>query len=348
MKKIYFLFYVCVILALLNGCMRISPAIPVPVPSLPSSPSPVPTSPVPTPLPLPLMPVEERYAPILYFDSKEKIPLTSIDAILNAGVDLMGDKAVVQNKLIAKNVTKDILAKYPDPVVNIGGDKYELMLDYKGQITAYVNEIYFNKKIIANNTYIQYWFTYSLNDIFAIGGGSTIKACGNHEGEWEHIAVKINNTRLATAKTDKDFVLAIDEIYFAQHARSQHPERKFLKPTDMGVYFENTHVKVFVAAGTHASYNSPSSGIGYYLVSVLGTPLYDQADGRGQVVKTHQGRLVDLNKQPWINYGGRWGKVSHGLCSVIEWFSDASNDGPLGPAAGDNKVYFERSEWYNK
>lgn len=344
MKKIYFLFYIFFTGVFLFACPRHLPDV-IPAPSAAPFPSGVPSMPQPSP-PSPSLSLEDRYAPILYFDSREKIPLTSIDAILNAGVDLVGDKAAAKNQLIVKNITKDALAKYPDPFIVIGGTTYELALDYKDQRAAFVNEIYFNKKNMGNNIYIQYWFTYSYNDVSATGGGSSVKTCGNHEGEWEYIALKINNTRLASAKTDKDFVLAIDELYFAQHKRNQNPERKYLKPTDSGVFFENTHVKVFVAAGTHASYNAPATGNGYYLVSIIGTPLYDQADGRGQVVKT-QGHLVDLNKQPWLKFGGHWGKISHGLCSVIEWFSDTSNDGPLGPAGGDNEIYYEKSDWYN-
>lgn len=290
-----------------------------------------------------LLSIEEIYAPVLYFDSQEKQPLTSVESYLGMGISLEARKGIGRYKVLKETIEPGDLYNNTKPVIKIDNDDYYLMLNTKDRISQYDEKVYTRKLVKSNYTYLQYWFFYSYNDIKDTGGISLIHKCGNHQADWEHISLKINNTLFQKAKTDSDYLKSIESIYFSQHNKGQHDERKYKKPADKGVTFEGTHIKAYPSRGTHATYFEPNSSPGYLLTNLLGMKLYDKTDGKGKVLRT-QRVLQDLESSNWSKYGGKWGKISDDICNVAEWFSSASNDGPLGPLQQNSGIDWDRDK----
>lgn len=274
--------------------------------------------------------IENIYAPILYFDAKEKDYITSVDRFIYTGVKLQGRVKSNKYVTILDNVNVDDLAKYNSPRMTFENNEVELMIQSDSKVSNFDDVVYTRKTDDGSFIYLQYWFFYSYNDTSGIGGNSLIQKCGNHQGDWEHISLKLDKNKLSKASNDKDYLNAIYEMYFSQHNKGQNDNRKFKKPNDPEVSFENTHIKVYPARGTHASYYQPHKGEGYPLSTILFYKLYDKADGKGDVFKT-QGKTQDIMSKSWVRFGGKWGEISDDICNIAEWFSDASNDGPIGP-----------------
>ncbi|GIW21637.1 MAG: hypothetical protein KatS3mg068_0644 [Candidatus Sericytochromatia bacterium] len=268
--------------------------------------------------------IEMIYAPIINFDSQETHYITSIEKYVEMGLTLKGKNKIGFSKKFKTITNANELSMYVDKSI----DGFTLYLDSNDKVSDFDRKVYTRKVIKNDYIYLQYWFFYSYNDTKGIGGNFLIHKCGNHQADWEHIGIKINSSKFNTATNNDEYISAIEEIYFSQHAKKSHIERKFKKPKD--VIFKETHVNVFSARGTHASYAKPHQGKGYFLHNVLGMNLYDKADGRGLKFET-ENYLQDLESSSWSKFGGRWGKIDDDYCNLIEWFSDASNDGPYGP-----------------
>lgn len=270
--------------------------------------------------------IEIIYSPILNFDSQEAHHITSIEKYVETGLNLKGKNKIRLSKKIKNIIDTNDLSNYTNKEL----ENYTLYLDTDNKVSDFERKVYTRKILKDNYIYLQYWFFYSYNDTKGIGGNFLIHKCGNHQADWEHIGIKINNQKFNNAKNESEYISAIDEIYFSQHARNSHKERKFKKPTDKDVSFVGTHVNTFTARGTHATYSEPHQDKGYFLHNILGMKLYDKADGRGLRFES-ENYLQDLESSPWSKFGGKWGKISDDYCSIAEWFTDASNDGPYGP-----------------
>lgn len=291
----------------------------------------------------PVIAIEDIYAPILYFDSLEKQPLTSVESYLNLGTSLEGRKGIGRYKSIKSPVTLKDLSDNTKQKINIENSDYEIYLQTKDQVSKYDQIVYTRKTIKNNITYLQYWFFYSYNDIKGTGGINLIHKCGNHQADWEHISIKINNSSFQSAKNDTDYLKAIEGVYFSQHNKGQHDERKFRKYGDKEISFESSHIKTYPGRGTHASYSEPSPESGYPLVNLLGMKLTDKADGKGIALKT-EGHLSSLENASWSKFGGKWGKISDDICNLAEWFSSASNDGPIGPLQQNSGIDWDKEK----
>ncbi len=271
--------------------------------------------------------IEKIYAPVLYFDSKEKAPLTSVETYFKTGVSLVAYKGTKMRKIIKRKIKEADLEKYSSGYINLGNEKLDLALQSGNKISPPENIIY-TRKIIKNNyNYLQYWFFYSFNDVSGVGGNEFIHKCGYHQADWEHISVKINNEKFNSAKTEKDYINSIAEIYFAQHNKGQHEERKLKSPSDSSVRFLGTHVKVFPARGTHATFHQAGE---YNIADLFVLKLDDFADGKGKTLYS-ENYLSPLESYSWSRYGGRWGQINDDYCNAAEALTDASNDGEYGP-----------------
>ncbi|PIQ28232.1 hypothetical protein COW36_04660 [bacterium (Candidatus Blackallbacteria) CG17_big_fil_post_rev_8_21_14_2_50_48_46] len=335
--------------ALLSSCGRVPslPAVPQPQPSAPTeTPAPLPDLDLPLP-DLPFYPpgsqaMEKIYAPIVILDSREPSPLTSVEAHMRVGVSLQGDfskKSITVEPL----VQGPELSKYAQPVLNRFGQDYLLFLNARRQRAAFQNTVYVNKTENGAFTYLQYWFFYSYNDTKMLGGppGGIVQKCGNHEADWEHMSLRINTQIFQKARTEQDYLNAIDDIYLSQHTRFQHLDRKWFRQGQLA--FQGTHVQVYPANGSHATYPRPGR---YFMQNLAGFKTYDINDGLGQKIDTSQGNLANIREQPWFSYGGRWGAINHDVCNLVEAVSPASNDGPYGPGHGDQPYWFYQSDWY--
>ncbi len=91
---------------------------------------------------------------------------------------------------------------------------------------------------IRPNLEIQYWFFYPYN--------GAILGTGAHEGDWEHITIRLAN--LADPKTKSD----IKEIFF-----SRHNEKVWIKNEKDKIEFEGNRPVIFSARHSHANYSTP-------------------------------------------------------------------------------------------
>lgn len=163
---------------------------------------------------------------------------------------------------------------------------------------------------------IQYWFFYAYNDFV----GSA-----NHEGDWEHINVRLNAGN------------QVDGIWYAQHNGATH-----YYPWDVSWF--GTHPQVWVADGSHASYRSESDcdyAFNEGLDGSCWTNSYQRwftwGGGDTGEIGLRGGSLINMGEQlsgakrpmpgqDWVRYSGRWGEVG----------STTHTSGPRGPAYQTN------------
>ena len=141
---------------------------------------------------------------------------------------------------------------------------------------------------------IQYWFFYPYSG--PLMGGPV---GGAHEGDWEHITVRLD-----------DDLRTVEKVYYAAH----NSEGKWSNPSVI-----RFHKVVYSARHGHASYPRPGIHDRGFL------PADQTADGGAvwatwknvRLVADHNGPLPEV---PWLRYSGRWGEVG----SIFS--------GPHGPA----------------
>src|SRR5690554_5465748 len=134
---------------------------------------------------------------------------------------------------------------------------------------------------------IQYWFFYPYSGPVLAG-----PAGGAHEGDWEHITVRLD------ASLDK-----VEKVFFAAHDR----EGTWVSAEDVQ-FVEGSHPVVYSARYGHASY--PSAGI----QSRGMLPADRTADGGEtwqtwgniKIIADPSGPRKDI---AWLAYAGRWGKT---------------------------------------
>lgn len=122
--------------------------------------------------------------------------------------------------------------------------------------------------------WLQYWFFYYFN-------GSRKKGLGQHEGDWEMIQIRLD-------ESDKPA-----EMTYAQHNKAEQvpwdPDR---------VDFRDEAPIVYVAFGSHASLPTPGKHE---------APVFDDlCDGNGHLMRP---TLIDISaeQQSWLHWPGRWG-----------------------------------------
>lgn len=154
---------------------------------------------------------------------------------------------------------------------------------------------------------IQYWFFYPYNGPL-IGG----PAGGAHEGDWEHITVRLDASWRR-----------IQKVFFAAH----DAEGRWHAPENIAFSHE-THPVVYSARYGHASY--PSAG----LQSRGMLPADRTADGGAiwqtwhafKIIADPTGTRSDL---AWLDFAGRWGRPGtlfsgpHGPAFQAYWTSES-------------------------
>lgn len=154
---------------------------------------------------------------------------------------------------------------------------------------------------------IQYWFFFPYNGPL-IGG----PAGGAHEGDWEHITVRLDASWRR-----------IQKVFFAAH----DAEGRWHEPKDLQFSHE-THPVVYSARYGHASY--PTAG----LQSRGMLPADRTADGGAiwqtwlsfKIIAGPDGLRSDL---AWLDFAGRWGRPGtffsgpHGPSFQAYWMSES-------------------------
>ncbi|MGV3527114.1 MAG: Vps62-related protein [Candidatus Sericytochromatia bacterium] len=282
------------------------------------------------------------YAPIVIHDSRESAPLTSVDALWPYQPRLVGR--------CADNTTQSLpISQAPflqDPAVQALQNTCpgELALDFQHAIPPAAATSYYHGQADGRYLYLQYWFFYTWNDTRSLGGGPWAQACGDHEGDWEHVSLRLRRDRLEQAKSAADYRAAVDDVYFSQHHRNQFPGRKYIRPDDPRLSWQGNQLLVYPALGSHASLPRPGT---YPLMTVAGIRLEDRNDGAGLRFDLAQGQLLPIAQQPWFGFAGRWGAVRHDGCDWLESVSSLSNDGIWGPGHPRRAREHHEGDWYD-
>lgn len=148
---------------------------------------------------------------------------------------------------------------------------------------------------------IQYWFFYAYN------GDITTGADIEHEGDWEHITVRVS-----------DDLMSMERVFFASHATESEWRSASQVDTVTG-----DHPVAYSAYHSHATFWNA----GKHPRTAL--PDDHTSDAGPHWQTWHSLRLIGerntpLRSQEWVKFTGRWGQIG---TPGPEWLS-----GPYGPA----------------
>jgi hypothetical protein len=248
----------------------------------------------------------QTYAPILYFVNDEKCyPVDVSYAFETCDLYAVGGSA----PLLTAPINASQLSNYPADGyyldnkyggVDVGDNGIEN--DYQSKKAALGYKVYAH----IEGEVIQYWFFYAFN------GGDL----NRHEGDWEMVQVVISGNQPT-------------EVMFSQHYAGQ-------KATWSQVEKEGTHVKVYVAKGSHANYIKPYSG-------KLGLASDTVADN-GEILRPTDYTIEVLDTQPWLSFAGRWGWVGSDQSGAAE-SAILGEAGPNGPMFRENSQMWAPLTW---
>ena len=182
---------------------------------------------------------------------------------------------------------------------------------------------YINTKVWPRTTDIQYWFFYPFNGHgigyfeylgAALGEGDQglgagtyeLPPCGEHEGDWEHVTVRVDN---ASGQA-------------VQIALSQHGNAQIFRGSDLDQVIANRWsatptVEVYASRHGHALYAAP----GRYHPAGVDLALFEF---RTVDITDHGPEMYDAqNSLEWVDAHvmGSWGDVYHTAHTRPDWFS---------------------------
>ncbi|HEC88325.1 MAG TPA: DUF946 domain-containing protein, partial [Thermoplasmata archaeon] len=261
--------------------------------------------------------IAEKYAPVLYFEKKEKVYPVSVEYhISNSNLNRSDGNETI---LIDSSPDIEELSEYNDVGRNyyldnrIGtADDEKIIDDYIEKKETLGYTVYAHVTQNNNLTIIQYWMFYAFNK------GSL----NNHEGDWEMIQIILENGEPVKA-------------FYSQHISGQKAEWRDVEKN-------GEHPKVYVARGSHANYFR-------YYQGKLGLAS-DYVGKNGKILKPGDYELIILGEkgdgnhieeQNWIDFAGRWGD-----------FGSVENElrgkkGPFGPAYREEGEMWSGVEWGN-
>lgn len=191
-------------------------------------------------------------------------------------------------------------------------------------------KVYTNVKVHGGYTEIQYWLLYAYNGPgtsylkrppLLIDGETTYQSMGDrsmnplgvHEGDWEHIAVRIANGSGALLK-----------VYLAQHDGGRW--------IDSDKVLKDKRIKIYISSNGHASYATSERHYDAFKdIGILEFRLLNdtsnanrELDARkclqiiglsrlGKEWGADQKKALEVSSPDWMKYTGRWGKCEdHG------------------------------------
>ena len=283
----------------------------------------------------------QKYAPMLHLHPDEQYKATSVEYFVK--------NAQVLEKASGKKTQANIDAL---PQGQGKASKFQLIMKNNSARGGNFNQAkcYIHAKAQSSQyTDIQCWFFYAYNGhgtfrlkTLAFGqtlwaGNTSAEPVGEHEGDWEHVTVRISNFTHKPVST-----------YLSQHGGGQWV------PWDQ-LSFTGTQPNVYASLNGHATYTGVGSnysnhikipdtdwspqGIEFFLVN--------ETKAGGAVLNCAAKHLIMnadyLGKkapaQPsWVNYWGRWGKSSGTSFSVSQVAAIILKNAPqllitLGPLA---------------
>jgi hypothetical protein len=177
----------------------------------------------------------------------------------------------------------------------------------EGDMDSAETYVHFRKASDGSKNYdIQYWFFFPYSG--PVMGGPV---GGAHEGDWEHITVRVDPS-----------LRKVKEIFYAAH----DAEGRWMRPSQVR-FVDGDHPVVYIARFGHASYARPG-------LQPRGMLPADRTANGGVTWDTWQDlELVATDAGPrdgyhWLSYSGRWGEVGsvfsgpHGPAFQHYWLAD--------------------------
>ncbi len=165
---------------------------------------------------------------------------------------------------------------------------------YQSVMDNYSYTVYYRTydDIATGSTVIQYWMFYAFNK----------GELNQHEGDWEMVQVVIDDNGPSW-------------VAYSQHHSGQRASWDQVEK-------EETHIKVYVARGSHANYLRSYSGKLGIASDIVGA--------NGKTLNYNDYILDTLEDQTWIDFEGRWGELADSEANAIE-ASILGQAGPEGP-----------------
>jgi hypothetical protein len=270
----------------------------------------------------------ETFAPRLHFDSAENYFPQSVEATLAAdgnGVALSLDD---YTSVVVHDVANLHLVSR---AYGSGADWDQRWLDHPGEepgdeeatFGANPLKLYATPIKDGNTIAISYFIHYDYSNWKQFGG------LNNHEGDWEGGFVYLQE------QADGAFMPV--EVAYSQHEKLVTALRSSLtggewadwvELVQAGLIFENTHPRLYVGRGGHASYFAPDDYDYGLLVGVETTDgLSCRLPSQWPVAVEALPRAPDAEAvgMPWLVFPGHWGQNN------LPGLPIAGEDGPLGP-----------------
>src|SRR3989344_4489435 len=261
----------------------------------------------------------ERYAPVLYFHPDEQFFPTTIEAMLNES-DLKNQDNSINHTppVLTDDLATAIDTSYLD-LTNAHGGILPQNVPNSSRFFNYNKKVY-GRMVNNDNNYttLQYWFFYVYNDW-----------SNNHEGDWEMVQLLLNRSNNNTP---------LQMVY------SYHWAATTLNWTNVSKIGQ-THPKVFVTSGGHASWSTPGEHTWLRDINswVRGCSSFiDNTSSEGAVWVLGANYSLDPTNESstWITFIGRWGEVN----APSFGFSDL-DEGVSGPRSPTRIDYGAGNRW---
>jgi hypothetical protein len=286
----------------------------------------------------------ERHRPVLRYHSEELYGVVAVEAVTDFYFD-SGPSAVRETQLRRRGeeipiaearpgaelvLRSTLLGSSYDGIYDATSDDYLDLhnLSYTADAAIAQQSPRHRDVIYATATeradraglWLQYWFFYTFNSKAARASN-----VGVHEGDWEMIQVRLDNSALP------------DEVTYAQHKHGQKAPWPGKGTGRDEVETIDERPVVYVALGSHASYfrrgRYPIEGL-----AALTWLIDDVADGDGHELSDPQLRVLPHDDPPtWASWPGRWG------ASAREPFAS-----PTGPAEQGSEKWYTPDEFHAK
>lgn len=243
------------------------------------------------------------YEPVLHFASGEKFFPTDPNYHIQNSVLYM--KTGETNTKIDNTPTATSIAQYTAQdyfLNNTLGGYDEIAQDYTQNRENYGDKIYAHVTREGQYIAVQYWFFYAYNP-------------GNinqHQGDWEMIEVVLDSTETP--------LYAV----YSQHHSGEMAEWQDVEKSD------ETHLRVYVALGSHANYFRSYQGKLGTASDTVGNAYTLAPEDLEIVMLGELGAGNHPSSQSWLQFGGRWGNWA----DVTDEYLGAA--GPRGPGQGEN------------
>ena len=245
-----------------------------------------------------------KYEPYLHFAAGEKFfPTDANYHIIKS--ELYEKKSDDSNELIERFPDVATIAQYTTEnyfLNNTLGGYKEIAEDYKQNRESFGDKIYAHVTSEAGYIVVQYWFFYAFNP----------GTLNQHQGDWEMIEIVLDSTETP------------QYAVYSQHHAGEMADWKDVEKVD------ETHPRVYVALGSHASYFRSYQGKLGTESDIVGNAYTLKPEDLEIVYLGEKGTGKHPSSQDWLDFGGKWGNWA----KLADAYMGAA--GPSGPGQNEN------------